>query len=173
MEKAESVIRSSGFIVPLRRGQSLRDEETPLLARVLLKNCVKQGKGAVVQSKLYEEKLGPTYFLLVLICPTCPQLAHFRWVPTIFGPPGVPASSDSPAEALANPFCFSRAKRRSLFLWSRPSSASSLKSCQYPIVKQENITQRYHIQFLVAGIHFRVAGGFELCKSAKALVRRF
>lgn len=65
------------------------------------------------------------YFLLVLICPIIPQLAHFR---VVVPPPfeGVPASSESPMEARPIPFCFSRAKRRSLLRFSLVNSASSL-----------------------------------------------
>lgn len=68
------------------------------------------------------------YFLLVLICPTRPQLAHFR---VVVPPPfdGVPASSESPMEPRPMPFCFSRAKRRSLLRFRRVSSASRLRDC--------------------------------------------
>lgn len=42
MEKAESVIRSSGFIVPLRRGQSLRGRNKHLVST---RSYVTEGKG--------------------------------------------------------------------------------------------------------------------------------
>lgn len=69
-----------------------------------------------------------THFLFVLICPTWPQFAHFRWVPPVFaGVEGVvPSAGDSPVDPLAAPFCFSRAKRRSLLRLRRLNSASRL-----------------------------------------------
>ena len=71
-------------------------------------------------------------FLFVLICPTCPQLAHFRCVPAglerilevATGEFGEPAESAAPS--VWTPLCLSRAIRRSLFLSSRMSSSSSL-----------------------------------------------
>jgi hypothetical protein len=73
---------------------------------------------------------GRLYFLFVFICPTMPQLAHFRVVlPPAFE--GVPVSSESPTGVRPAPFCFSRAKRLSLLRFNRVNSASSLtrKSC--------------------------------------------
>ncbi len=66
-----------------------------------------------------------TYFLLVLMWPWRPQLAHFRVV--------LPRSMDGAGESgspswicCCSAFCFSRACRRSLLRWRRASSVSSL-----------------------------------------------
>ena len=69
------------------------------------------------------------HFLFVLMCPTCPQFAHLRWVPvglegTTAGELGDPAESAAPS--VCTPFCLSRAIRRSLFRSSLMSSSSSL-----------------------------------------------
>ena len=73
------------------------------------------------------------HFLFVLMCPTCPQLAHFRWVPAglesaaaAAGDVGESGGSAAPSSCI--PFCLSRAILRSLFRSSRLSSASSLQT---------------------------------------------
>ena len=76
------------------------------------------------------KKKGNRYFLFVLICPTCPQFAHLRWVPVGFegtaaGELGDPVESAAPS--VCTPFCLSRAIRRSLFRSSLMSSSSSLR----------------------------------------------
>jgi hypothetical protein len=66
-----------------------------------------------------------THFLFVLMWPTWPQLAHLRWVPADLEDPGAPSAGESP-DGRRTPFCFSRAKRRSLLRLRRLSSCSIL-----------------------------------------------
>ena len=77
------------------------------------------------------------------MCPTCPQLAHFRWVPAGLEGPAAAAgdvgeSGRSAAPSSCIPFCLSRAILRSLFRSSRLSSASNLQTiitnaCKYGV----------------------------------------
>ena len=79
-------------------------------------------------------RLQLSHFLFVLMCPTCPQLAHFLdvpwapfWVPLplALGEPGEPGSA-LPLGWI--PFSFSRCRRRSLLRSRRLSSSKSLGS---------------------------------------------
>ena len=82
------------------------------------------------------------------MCPTCPQLAHFRWVPAglegaaaAAGDVGESGGSAVPSSCI--PFCLSRAILRSLFRSSRLSSASSLQKMSRNIYKY-----RVHVTFV-------------------------
>lgn len=95
------------------------------------KDEAKNGGGSWGERRGGTTGLGPsssrrTHFLLVLMWPTWPQLAHLRCVPAPRPLPTPPSAGESPAEALVAPFCFSRAKRRSLLRFKRLSSASML-----------------------------------------------
>ena len=80
-----------------------------------------------------EEKLQAD-FLLVLMCPIWPQLAHFRCVPVPFvvvamtGELGELGDPAGPSTCI--PFCLSRATLRSLFRSSLASSFSKLTKDQ-------------------------------------------
>ena len=107
---AEELKPSSGFILPLSIGQSLIEGSVGKLC----------GQGSLLVAGG-----GLTYFLFVLICPTWPQLAHFRCVPTTLagsapGEVGEPSASADPSARI--PFCLSRAIRRSLLRSKRASS---------------------------------------------------
>jgi hypothetical protein len=109
-EADASASPSSGFMVPFSTGQSLY---------VFVSTFVMARNFMAI----------PKYFLLVLICPTLPQFAHFRVVPTdlkfdVEGESG--ESGDIAALSANSPFCFSRATRRSLFRESLASSSSML-----------------------------------------------
>jgi hypothetical protein len=70
------------------------------------------------------------YFLFVLICPTCPQFAHLRWVPCGCGLPPTASSgnmAESAGDGAVMPLAFSRASLRSLFFSRRASSSSRLR----------------------------------------------
>lgn len=102
------------------------------------------GEGMLV---LMEGCGGLLYFLFVLMCPTWPQLAHFRVVPVAIlstlgalaappadagvappapavdpGDPASPAPAGIPWALLCISFCCSRACRRALFFSNRSSS---------------------------------------------------
>ena len=73
------------------------------------------------------------HFLLVLMCPIWPQLAHLRPVPADFagtpvGEEGDPASSAAPSTWI--PLALSRAMRRSLFFCSLSCSFINLRNYQ-------------------------------------------
>jgi hypothetical protein len=68
------------------------------------------------------------YFLFVLICPACPQFAHFRVVPVGFSMDWAGTADREPTLFgsiidVRGAFAFSRAWRRSLFLSRRASSS--------------------------------------------------
>lgn len=97
-----------------------------------------------------------THFLFVLIWPTWPQFAHFRWVPTGRPEPGPPSAGDSPVEPRTLPFCFSRAKRRSLFRLRRESSFSILER-GVSRLERGGMEGRRDAQFSVAVVDFFVS----------------
>ena len=110
---------------------------------------------------------GRMHFLLVLICPTCPQLAHFRSVPAGFGPgPAALASfgeaGESAAPSVGTPFCLSRARRRSLLRWRRESSFSILTTFSGSIEDPKFSP----IQLLAVLIHLHIPRGAQLGQPA-------
>lgn len=91
--KAVSPNPSSCFMVPFSIGQSLM--YTVYLLAII---CVVQsGKRVEGWGRIGEK--GIEYFLFVLICPTWPQLAHFRCVPGPLGAGTVPGELGDPGDA--------------------------------------------------------------------------
>jgi hypothetical protein len=130
---------SSGFIVPFSIGQSLRFQASAWMFTYLEKinkqinvleviSRLSRTTGSLLCRRLCQSSELGQYFLFVLICPACPQFAHFRVVPVGFSMDWAGTADREPTLFgsiidVRGAFAFSRAWRRSLFLSRRASSS--------------------------------------------------